>query len=182
MPNFLAIGSGVSFCGGSNFALLHWLRLSPLIQCCATARLWWQNWLVVVLVRDHVTCCSYGYICHLHLLLLITRRILILSRICVTLALQLWSSLRLKKLWVNKPDWIAGATLIMFLVYISELCNNKTHSFASFHVMLLLWSYYCCIVVITSIFICFKFVQSCAVCRAEEILCCRSLYYSLFIC
>ena len=26
--------------GGSNFALVHWLGLSPLIQCCATAHLW----------------------------------------------------------------------------------------------------------------------------------------------
>ena len=31
---------GSPFCMGSNFALLHWPRLSPLIQCCATARLW----------------------------------------------------------------------------------------------------------------------------------------------
>jgi len=31
---------GSPFCRGSNFALVHWLRLSPLIQCCATARLW----------------------------------------------------------------------------------------------------------------------------------------------
>ena len=31
---------GVWFYRGSNFGIPHWLRQPPLIQCCATARLW----------------------------------------------------------------------------------------------------------------------------------------------
>jgi len=34
---------GVRFYRGSNFGIPHWLRQSPLIQCCATARLWYVN-------------------------------------------------------------------------------------------------------------------------------------------
>ena len=34
---------GFRFYRGSNFGSLHWLRQSPLIQCCATARLCWLS-------------------------------------------------------------------------------------------------------------------------------------------
>jgi len=50
---------GSPFCGGSNFALLHWLRLSPLIQCCATARLWLWMWKTCEWCESVSFCCCY---------------------------------------------------------------------------------------------------------------------------
>jgi len=40
------------FYRGSNFGILHWLRQSPLIQCSATARLWYA------MQMQHVPACT----------------------------------------------------------------------------------------------------------------------------